>query len=221
MLHPEAPYEFDTCTLHCDLTDESSTGRGGPFRHEFFFLPGATAEEFHAHYLGEMKARGTIWRQIRKVNRAINLKKQESGITTSGTKAMQLIFDSDYDQESTGNSQLPGFVWPKNDRNCDYVSYRGWFFMYHDADTDCQGDKSEKRAISLVTFDHIPMLRAEDKAPESDPMERPIYSRPIPVKHKYVELSLGGWMESRVRKHWEDESNEATCEARKPGWTSW
>ncbi|KAG8352758.1 hypothetical protein FVEN_g9120 [Fusarium venenatum] len=77
-VHPDVLQEFDGCALHGSLASRSIE-RGGPFRYEFFFLPEATAEECHAHYSGEMKARGTIWRQIRKVNRAVKLKKQESG----------------------------------------------------------------------------------------------------------------------------------------------
>ncbi|KAJ4263553.1 hypothetical protein NW762_006372 [Fusarium torreyae] len=200
------------------------------------------SEECHAHYLGEMKARGTIWRQIRKVNRAMKLKKQESGEQEDKSgeqkeegsdreesdreynkvqKEYEWVHDSASDDDDTTDSQLPGLVWPKHDRDCDFVCYRGWIFMYHDADVDCSGDKARERAISLVRFDPIPLDWAEDEVRKFDPMEHPVCSEPIPTKHKYFDCSLGGWTEMRKRANWEEETHEVFDHALKLGWKSW
>ncbi|KAG8674240.1 hypothetical protein FPOAC2_00228 [Fusarium poae] len=227
MVHPDVPQEFDGCALHDRLTN-GDIERGGPFRYEFFFLPGATMEECHAHYLGEMKARGTIWRQIRKVNKAVKLKKEENGEeeeeeVNSDTewfkenskkrrKGYEMVVDSDPDQEYT---ELPGLVWPKHDGDVYFVFYRGWFFMYNDAETDCVGANAEKRIVTLVRFDPVPDLDEDGK------VEPPISSRPIPVRGGSFDDTLGGWMFNRMRANWEEEANEATWNARKLGWTSW
>ncbi|KAM0493930.1 hypothetical protein ACHAP8_008954 [Fusarium lateritium] len=179
-----------------------------------------------------MKARGTIWRQIRKVNRAAKSKKQESGEEEEQNsetesynrchnkrhKGYEMVFDSDPDQVYT---KLPGLVWPKRDGDCNFVSYRGWFFTYHDKDTDCTRELAEKRAISLVTFEPIPLELEEGEVPKHDPMEHPIYSRPIAIRHEYFDKSIAGWMYNRMRANWEEEANEAMHRARKMGWTSW
>ncbi|RGP66276.1 hypothetical protein FSPOR_6654 [Fusarium sporotrichioides] len=231
MVHPDVPQEFDGCALHLNLTEEGRFCRGGPFRYEFLFLPGATVEECHAHYLGEMKARGTIWRQIRKEEEDSDEQEEEDseteGINSANERheGYEMVYDSESDPDSTADAdnQLPGLVWPKYDNDdCDFVGCRGWFFIYHDANTDCSGGKAEKRAISLVTFDPIPYPYEEDGvSDEHNPMKNPICSQPMPVRHEYFESSLGGWMQSRMRANWEEEANEATHEARKLGWTSW
>ncbi|KAH7242781.1 hypothetical protein BKA59DRAFT_481285 [Fusarium tricinctum] len=69
MVHPDIPQppDFDSCRFYENLEDGQDCGIGGPIRYEFFFLPGATAEDCHAHFLGELRVRGSIWRQINKV----------------------------------------------------------------------------------------------------------------------------------------------------------
>lgn len=64
MVHPDVPLDFDGRAFRSGLEDGHALdlARDSNFRYEFFFLPGATAEECHAHYRGEMEARGTIWR---------------------------------------------------------------------------------------------------------------------------------------------------------------
>ncbi|KAH7182294.1 uncharacterized protein B0J16DRAFT_147532 [Fusarium flagelliforme] len=235
MVHPDVSHDFDGCALHDGLTMPSSVGRGGIFRYEFFFLPGATAEECHAHFLGEMKARGTIWRQIRKVKKAIEPEKQESGHQEeeeedSECRVNAFIGQKEYDwvhdpssDEDYANCPLPGLVWPMDDRDCNRVYYRGWFFMYHDADTDCTRGKAETRAISLVRFDPIPLEwdEEQDGVKKWDPMDHPICSEPIPVVNVGSDYSVGSWQDIRTRKFWEEEANEATNRAWDLGWKTW
>ncbi|KAH6980138.1 hypothetical protein EDB82DRAFT_510226 [Fusarium venenatum] len=125
MVHPDELNDFDGCVLHDGLTVPSSINRGGSFRYEFFFLPGATAEECHAHFLGEMKARGTIWRQICKVNRATGGQQEEEDRKCKvnvfiGQKEYDWVHDSSSD-EDYANCQLPGLVWPRDGRDCQSV----------------------------------------------------------------------------------------------------
>lgn len=244
MVHPDVPRDFDGNALHWGLTLPSSVGQGGLFRYEYFFLPGATAEECHAHFLEEMKARGTIWRHIRKVNRAMELKKQESGPQEEedsylrsasdeedskyelhgfiGQKEYEWVHDPSSD-EDYANCQLPGLVWPRDDRDCVCVYYRGWFFMYHDADIGCKRGEVEKRAVSLVRFDPIPLVwdEEQDGVKKWDPMDHPICSEPIPIVNEGSDYSLGSWQDNRTRVSWEQKADEATTHAWELGWKSW
>lgn len=52
MIHPDMPRDFNGCAFSSGLNDGYSLGRGGSFRYEFFFLPGATAEECYTHFRG-------------------------------------------------------------------------------------------------------------------------------------------------------------------------
>ncbi|KAH7134277.1 hypothetical protein EDB81DRAFT_844854 [Dactylonectria macrodidyma] len=230
MVHPDVLRDFDGCAFQRDLEDTQSLCRGEPFRYEFFFLPGATAEECHAHYCKEMEARGAIWRQIRKVKRAINLKKQENAKVAEDDLVQEPASDQDStsdqesasDQDATANNQLPGLVWPKHDSDCYYVSYRGWLFMYPDADINCGGAASEARNIYLVTFDPIPQDWTEDEVIKFDPMEYPVYAKRMKARVTEVwEHGIVGWMEMRKVSHWHEEANHATCEALELGWESW
>ncbi|RSL79546.1 hypothetical protein CDV31_017198 [Fusarium ambrosium] len=180
MVHPDVPRDFDGCAFHNGLTEDSSISRGGRFRYEFFFLPGATAEECHAHYRGEMEARGTLWRQVRKVKRAMKLRKQENGEqdeSPSGEDTMS-------DQDDTVDSHLPGLFWPLDDSDCYFVGYRGYFFMYTDAEIETRGADGEARHVYLVRFDPILEEWGEDEIPSFDPMEHPVHSEQIKLKYK-------------------------------------
>ncbi|RSL60647.1 hypothetical protein CEP54_006631 [Fusarium duplospermum] len=232
MTHPDVPRDFDGSLLYSRLEYDHQLGRGGHFRYEFFFLPGATVEQCHAHYLGEMEARGTIWRQIRKVERAVRLKKEENGEDTEDNFDQEPGFetenhsdqDSGSDHEDTPDSQLPGLVWPTRDRNGDYSEiYRGWFFIYPDADIECRTAEQKARDIYLVEFDPVSIPdwdEEEDGAP--NPMDQPIRSTRMKAKGEDgFDSGLFGWMETRKISHWEEEANHATWEALKLGWKSW
>ncbi|KAJ4187895.1 hypothetical protein NW767_012170 [Fusarium falciforme] len=235
IVHPDAPRDFDGCAFHDGLTDGSSLGRGGRFRYEFFFLPGATAEECVVHFRGELKARGTIWRQIRKVERAIKLKKQESGQQEehnsgeeSGSDEEDTVSsqESDQDQDDTAGSQLPGLVWLGPGRHSSTQFYRGHLFMYTDAEIETRGADGEARHVYLVEFDPIPQREEDDDDDEDygwdlDPMKYPVNSRRLKVRDKNSESSLGGWMEVKKIARWEEDANHATGKALDLGWESW
>ncbi|EEU44519.1 uncharacterized protein NECHADRAFT_85151 [Fusarium vanettenii 77-13-4] len=244
MTHPDVPRDFDGHLLYSDLEYDHQLCRGGEFRYEFFFLPGATVEECHAHFLGEMKARGTIWRQIRKVKRVMKQKKQEQGEEVeevqqaasnqepASDEESPYVPESSSDEETASDqdaatdSQLPGLPWPKNDRDCGYSSYRGWFFIYPDADIECRTPEQKARQLCLVQFDPIPPDWEWDEKEEggnSNPMERPIVSRWMKADNQEegFESGLFGWMESLKRALWEEAADEATENALKLGWESW
>ncbi|RSL78162.1 hypothetical protein BHE90_000533 [Fusarium euwallaceae] len=231
MVHPDVPRDFDGCAFQNGLEDGKALDKGGRFRYEFFFLPGATTEECHAHYLGELKARGTIWRHIRKVKRAMDLENQKNppqleydSAEESGSGLGSATSESSSDEEATpNNQQLPGFVWPKHDRDCDSVMYRGWFFVYPDANIDCRGADGAERGIDVVTFDPIDQGDAwgEDEVPEFDPMEHPVDVTRRKARHEYYDAGLLGWMEMRKFSHWQEKADEATDNALKLGWKSW
>ncbi|OBS20402.1 hypothetical protein FPOA_06773 [Fusarium poae] len=247
MVHPDVSHDFEGENFASGLTSPSSWGgRGGICRHEFFFLPGATAEECHAHYLGEIKARGTIWRQIRKVSKALELKNQGVVIQKEekpwwnddsddededsecqvnafvGQKEYDWVHDPSFDEEYA-DCQLPGLVWPMNDRAVQDIDYRGWFFIYHDEDTDGIRGK-EGSTVSLVRFDPIPYEWDEenDGVRTWDPMDHPIWSVPIPVVNESNnEYTVGMWQDARKESSWEARANEATSDAWDMGWETW
>ncbi|KAM0419069.1 hypothetical protein ACHAPT_012008 [Fusarium lateritium] len=238
MVHPDVPRDFDGCELHNGLTDDSSLSRGGRFRYEFFFLPNATAKECHAHYRSEMEARGTLWRQVRKVKRAMKLKKQENGEqeeSISGEESAlidedtRLIIednnnndeDTMSDQDDTVDSHLPGLFWPLRDGDCYFVGYRGYFFMYTDAEIETRGADGEARNVYLVRFDPIPQEWREDETPTFDPIEHPVHAEQIKIRDPNFEESLGGWMEMRKCAFWEQEARQTTSDALELGWESW
>ncbi|UPK98552.1 hypothetical protein LCI18_009487 [Fusarium solani-melongenae] len=207
IVHPDAPRDFDGRLFHDGLTDSSSLGRGGRFRYEFFFLPGATAEECVVHFRGELESRGTIWRQTRKVERVMQLKKQQ-------------------EEHDSGEGKLPGLVWLKPGRHGSNQFYRGHLFIYTDAEIETRGADGEARHVYLVEFDPIPQEREEGEDDEDygwdlDPMKYPVYSRRLKVRDQDSGSSLGGWMEEKKIAQWEEEANHATGKALDLGWESW
>ncbi|KAF7556064.1 hypothetical protein G7Z17_g1765 [Cylindrodendrum hubeiense] len=241
MVHPDVPFDFDGCAFrdslekaHClDLVHDRD------HRYEFFFLPGATAEECHAHYLGEMEARGTMWRQIRKVKRAVKDIKQgedlednstqESTFVQEPTSGEESAFNEEHasDEESTSHqdtnadNQLPGLVWPKHDRDTRSICYRGWFFMYPDAEVKFKGAAGELHDVYLVTFDPIPQEWHEEEGNTFDPMEHPLYSQRMEALGPESESRLASWMEMSNYSHWVEEADKATANAVELGWESW
>ncbi|KAI8717426.1 hypothetical protein NCS52_00818500 [Fusarium sp. LHS14.1] len=165
------------------LKDGHPHVRGSRFQYKFFFLPGATTKECHEHYLRELKARGTIWRHIRKVKRAIELENQknpqpveDNPAEESGSSLGSTTSVSSSNKEATANNQqLPGLVWPKHEHNCPSRIYRGWFFVYPHANIDCRGADGAERKIDIVTFDPIEQEWEEDKVRRFDPMEHPVH----------------------------------------------
>ncbi|RSL85586.1 hypothetical protein CDV31_016540 [Fusarium ambrosium] len=226
MTHPDVPRDFDGSLLYSELEYDHHFSN---FRYEFFFLPGATVEQCHAHFLGEMKARGTIWRQIRKVRRAMKLKKQENGEETKDHPDEESGFEtedqgSDSDDEATRGSGLPGLVWPTRKRDGHYSDiYRGWFFIYPDADIECCTPEQKAREMYLVEFDPVSIPdwdEEEECAP--NPSDHPIRSRLMKAKDDAgFEGGLFGWMQIKGISHWEEEANDATGDALKLGWESW
>lgn len=230
MVHPDVPRDFDGCVFQNGLEDGNTLGKGGRFRYEFFFLPGATTEECHAHYLGELKARGTIWRHTRKVKRAMDLENQKNPpqleddpAEESGSGLGSTTSESSSDEEATtNNQQLPGFVWPKHEHDCPSRMYRGWFFVYPHANIDCRGADGAEREIDVVTFDPIEQEWEEDEVRRFDPMEHPVYVTRRKARHdEYYDAGLLGWMEMRKFSHWQEKADEATDDALKLGWKSW
>ncbi|UPK96228.1 hypothetical protein LCI18_007163 [Fusarium solani-melongenae] len=227
MVHPDVPRDFDGCIFQHGLEDGKSQVKGGRFRWEFFFLPGATTEECHEHYRGELKARGTIWRYIRKVKRAIELEKQknpqpveDNPAEESGSGPGSMSSESSSDEATANNQQLPGLVWAKHDRDCSSVMYRGWFFVYPHANIDCRGADGAAREIDIVTFDPIEQEWEEDEVRKFDPMEHPIHVTRKKAREDY-EQGVKEWMYRRICSHWEQSADEATDDALKLGWTSW
>lgn len=229
MVNPDVSREgFDGCAFQYGLENGRLHYTGGSFRYEFFFLPGATAAECVAHYRGELDARGTIWRQIRKVKTAMRKKKQnESGEEGADDPADDSVDDSvegssdDESRYGSTSGRLPGLVWPKDDEDCNFINYRGWFFMYPDADVQW-GANSEDHEVDLVTFDPIPLELEEDEIAKWDPMEHPIHSVRMSARGKKgLEAGAVSWMEDRKDTHWEEAANVATCYATDLGWESW
>ncbi|KAJ3458030.1 hypothetical protein MRS44_012139 [Fusarium solani] len=216
MTHPDVPRDFDGSLFYSSLEQDHQLCRGGSFRYEFFFLPGATAEECRAHFRGEMEVRGTIWRQISKVKEAMNLKKCGNG---------QGVEDDSYQEpghEATADSQLPGLVWPENDDEWKEF-YHGWFSMYPHAGIECRSAEEKAREIYLVKFDPIPIPDWDEEVEcKPSPMERPIVSRRMKAKSEEgFEDGLFGWMETRKMSLWEQAADEATDNALELGWESW
>lgn len=236
MVHPSVPRDFDGCVFQCGLEDGRMVGTGG--RYEFFFLPGATVKECHAHYRGEMEARGTIWRQIRKVRRAMNLDKRKIGEQVDDNSPQleddhvqaedDLAQAEDHstqepasDPDASADNQLPGLVWPDRDSDCN-IGYRGWFFMYPHANIDCRGADGAARDIDVVTFDPIDQedMWGEDEVRKFDPMKHPVYATRMKVRED-CERGVIDWMYLRACSYWESAAAEATDDAFNLGWESW
>ncbi|KAJ4318911.1 hypothetical protein N0V84_006629 [Fusarium piperis] len=217
MIHPDVPRDFDGSKLYGGLEYDYEMCRGGLFRYEFFFLPGATAEECHAHFLGEMKARGTIWRQVRKVKKAIDRKKPDTGEEEDSSTE-----ESSSDDDTAVDSRLPGLVWPKRGHDWSDLIYRGWFFMYPHAGIECRTEEEKARDVYLVSFDPIPEEWDEELDGKFNPLETPIYSKRMKAKSdEWFDNGLFGWMEMRKCTHWAEEVGQATCDAWELGWESW
>ncbi|KAM6512208.1 hypothetical protein FSOLCH5_009926 [Fusarium solani] len=219
MTHPDVPRDFDGSLFYSSLEQDHQLCRGGSFRYEFFFLPGATAEECRAHFRGEMEVRGTIWRQISKVKEAMNLKKCGNGQGVEDDSAEE----SASDQDTATDSRLPGLVWPQNDDECRDSFYRGWFFIYPHAGIECRSEEEKARDIYRVEFDPIFIPDWDEEVDGGpSPMECPIYSKRMKAKNEEgFESGLFGWMEIKKIAHWEGEANEATHNALELGWESW
>ncbi|KAH7134278.1 hypothetical protein EDB81DRAFT_803550 [Dactylonectria macrodidyma] len=245
MVHPDVPHAFDGCVFRDSLEKahglDSDHGRDNRF--EFFFLPGATAEECHAHYLKELEARGTMWRQIRKVKRAVKDMKQGEELNKTAQKSTPIQestsvqepgsdeespFEAEpssdefaSDQDTNADNQLPGLVWPKRDRDTRDIWYRGWFFVYPDAEVQFKGAAGEVHDVYLVTFDPIPQELFEEQGDTFDPMEHPIHSQRMEAEGPEDESALSYWMGRSKHSHWAQKANEATDNAVKLGWESW
>ncbi|KAF5707905.1 hypothetical protein FGLOB1_6665 [Fusarium globosum] len=235
MVHPKVPRNFDGCAVYDGLTRDSKLADN--FRYEFFFLPGATAEECATHFRGELEARGTIWPQIRKVDRASKIKEQKRGTEDerrsfqgSGLDEEEVVpskghgHESDENQDNVGGSQLPGLGWPESDRK---LFYRGYFFMCRDAEIETKGADGEARHVDLFEFDPIPQdwgypedVDVEEMG-EYDPMRQPIRSRRLEVGGPYFDANVCGWMELKKMVGWEFEAQQATYKALELGWESW
>lgn len=106
--------------------------------------------------------------------------------------------ESDQDEDDTVSSQLPGLVWPKSDHHCSNELYRGYFFIYTDAEIETRGANGEARYVYLVRFDPIPQEWEEDEDEDEDlkldldPMKHPVNSQRLKVRDQDFEISLGG-----------------------------
>ncbi|KAH7000753.1 hypothetical protein EDB80DRAFT_724424 [Ilyonectria destructans] len=228
MVNPDFSYEgFDGCAFSFGLEKGRIRYTGGSFRYEFFFLPGATAEECVAHYRGEMDARGTIWRQIRKVTIAMKNKKQnegKEGADSSTDDSIEGSSSGDESQDGSTGERLPGLIWQKDDDDCSSINYRSWLFMYPDADVQWGAD-SDDRQVDLVQFDPIPIEVEEDEILKWDPMEHPVHSERMSARGRAIgwdiEAGVVSWMDDRKNANWEVAANEAMCNAKDLGWESW
>lgn len=241
MVHPDVPHDFDGCVFRDSLEQAQCLDsiHDGDHRYEFFFLPGATAEECHAHYLREIEARGTIWRQIRKVKRAVKDIKQGEKLEDKTAQKSTLVQEpasdeespfeegpstdeeSASDQDTNADNQLPGLVWPKRDRDTRDIWYRGWFLMYPDAEVKFKGAAGEVHDVYLVRFDPIPPDWCEEDLARFDPIEHPIYSERMEALGPRHESQLSYWMSQSNHSHWVEKADEATGNAVKLGWESW
>ncbi|KIL84645.1 hypothetical protein FAVG1_12172 [Fusarium avenaceum] len=172
--YPHAPSDFDGCAFYNKLEDDEGYGGSHYFRYEFFFLPGATAEECHRHYVAEMEARGTIWDSILKVKTAMKLKEQENDEIEGDIQDTQ---DYSSNQDTAENGQLPGLVVPEFD---EQYLYRNWLFIYADPNPDCSGSEGLTREMYIVEFDPIPQDMEENCA--FNPVDHPVYSKRVKAR---------------------------------------
>lgn len=179
------------------------------------FLPGATAEECHAHFFGELRARGSTWRQINKVKNTLrNLDWREEAEDEEETKRED--HDFGYKHDMTIDSQLPGLVLSKPDHR---YMYRSWLFMYCDAEIDCSGAYGQTRDMYFVQFDYLP--KQWEEGDEFYSMECIIFSERITPRDREGEEGLYGWMMERKSYYWKEQGDAATSNAVKLERESW
>ncbi|KAH7134340.1 hypothetical protein EDB81DRAFT_95933 [Dactylonectria macrodidyma] len=222
MVHPEIPRDFDGCAFESGIERDRIVYGGGSFRYEFFFLPGATAEECVAHYRGEMAARGTIWSQIRKVKTAMKEKKKQEESEEGADDSVEEPSSGDGDEprDGTAGEGLPGLAWPKWDQDCYFINYRSWLFMYLDA--DIQWGPNQDHDVCLVKFDPIPIEWEEGEKVRWDPMKHPVHSQRMKARGRVgYEEELISWMGNRTNSQWVLAADDATCDAEELGWESW
>ncbi|UPL03953.1 hypothetical protein LCI18_014887 [Fusarium solani-melongenae] len=221
MVNPEIPRNFDGGAFMSGLESWSRINYGsGGFRYEFFFLPGATAEECIAHYRGEMAARGTVWRQVRKVKVALK-KKHEASKEAVDDSVEELSSDDDDEPHSgiTSEEGLPGLPWLKRSSDWYFTHYRTWLFMYLDA--DIQWGPDQDHDVCLVKFDPMPIELEEGERLRWDPMEHPIQLKHMKAMGRVGDEGLVRWMSDRSDDHWAREASEATDDAEDLGWETW
>ncbi|EEU41641.1 uncharacterized protein NECHADRAFT_87919 [Fusarium vanettenii 77-13-4] len=220
MVNPEIPRDFDGCTFVFGFESNRLLYCAGGFRYEFFFLPGATAQECIAHYRGEMAARGTMWCQVRKVKMALK-EKHEAGEEGVGDSTETLSSgDEDEPQSGITGEGLPGLPWPKRGGDWYFTNYRSWLFMYLDADIHWGPDQDHN--FCLVKFDPMPIEWEEGERVRWDPMEHPIHSEHMKARQKVGDKgTLISWMGDRSHDHWAREASYATDDAEDLGWETW
>lgn len=198
MVNPDVPQDFDGCAFRCGLENDRSFDIYNQFRNKFYFLPSATAEECVTYYRGELDARGTIWRQIRKMKIASQKRNQAEG--EEGDSNLEGISSGDEAQDGTAGEQLPGLVWPKYDDDWYYIDYRDWFFMYPHADVQWSADDNNRK----ITSSDLSLSLGEDEVVKFDPIEHPIHSGRMSARDRegYIEGAVG-WMVNRKNSNWE------------------
>ncbi|KAF5006576.1 hypothetical protein FDECE_7051 [Fusarium decemcellulare] len=220
MVNSEISRDFDGCGFVSGLERDRMRYSAGGFRYEFFFLPGATAEECVAHYRDEMAARGTIWRQVRKVEAALKTK-HEAGEEGVNDSAEELSPGEDDEPRSGVTSEgLPGLPWLKKGSDWYFTNYRSWLFMYLDA--DIQWDQDQDHNVCLVKFDPMPIEWEEGEKVRWDPMKHPIHPEHIKARGRVGDKEeLIRWMMDRSHDHWARAASEATDDAGDLGWETW
>lgn len=230
MVHPDVTPDFDGVKFQQELDDGENMHRDSNFRFEFFFLPDATVEECHAHYLGEMKARGTIWRQIRKLKKIMvprreQMKKEirelEGREWDEELDWTEKAYEDETDDDEDAGEQLPGLVWPKYETEYELhsVGYRGWFFIYPDADLSLKGEAGLNRDIYLVQFDPVPLIEGETYI--FKPTDHPLHAEKMKARVPGYDGGIWGWIYNRMKSVWEQEADQATDDAVELGWKSW
>ncbi|KAH7153756.1 hypothetical protein DER46DRAFT_687286 [Fusarium sp. MPI-SDFR-AT-0072] len=207
MVHPDVRRDFEGCAFYDGLKGDTCMVRGGPFRYEFFFLPGVTTEECIQHFRGEMKARGTVWRQYCNVNKA----RKESGLQEVYYPPGEVIYppeecvpdeelvkeeslwNQESDHEPEGDAGLPGLGWAKAENG---LEYRVNFFTYTDAEIETEGAAGDERNVYKVEFgeecgyDECDDVEAMG---EYDPMKHAIRSTRMKIRdEEYIESCLRG-----------------------------
>ncbi|CAH0017913.1 unnamed protein product [Clonostachys rhizophaga] len=122
MVNPETPRDFDGCTFSHGLEDCRMVYHMSSFRYEFFFLPGATAEECVAHCRGELAARGTMWHQVRKVTQAWKKHAASEEAVDDPAEALPPGDDDEPHFGVTSEQGLPGFPWAKKASDCGVLT---------------------------------------------------------------------------------------------------
>ncbi|CAH0003213.1 unnamed protein product [Clonostachys byssicola] len=222
MVNPESPRDFDGQKFALGLEDSRNPYDNGGFRYEFFFLPGATAEECITHYRGELAARGTIWHQVRKVAQALKEKDAASEEAVDDSAEARPPGDDDEPHFGVTSEQgLPGFPWVKEAKDWYFTNYRSWLLMYLDADIP-RWDSDEDHNVCVVEFDPMPIEWEEGEKARWDPMGHPIRLRYKKARSMVDnEEALTSWMSNRTHSRWAREACEATDIAEDLGWEAW